>query len=133
MAHFVLVHGAWHGAWSWRHVTDALIRAGHRAHAVTLTGVGERSHLLSRDINLQTHVQDVINAILCEEMEDVVLAVHSYAGMVGTGVADRAREVVDEAVGRDDFLNGAEAIGFGDGNIAAGEEGSAHLVQWQHA
>jgi len=89
MANFVLVHGAWHGAWCWRYVTEALIRAGHRAHAVTLTGVGERSHLLTRDIGLQTHIQDVINAIQTEEMDDVVLAVHSYAGMVGTGVADQ--------------------------------------------
>ena len=88
MAVYVMVHGAWHGAWCWRHVTEALIRAGHRAHAVTLTGVGERSHLLTRDIGLQTHIQDVINAIQTEEMDDVVLAVHSYAGMVGTGVAD---------------------------------------------
>ena len=89
MANFVLVHGAWHGAWCWRHVTEALIRAGHRAHAVTLTGVGERSHLLNRDIGLQTHIQDVLQAIETEEMDNIVLAVHSYAGMVGTGVADQ--------------------------------------------
>ena len=89
MAHFVLVHGAWHGAWCWRPVTEALVRAGHRAHAVTLTGVGERSHLLSPSISLDTHIADVINALETEEMTEVVLAVHSYAGMIGTAIADR--------------------------------------------
>ena len=88
MADFVLVHGAWHGAWCWRNVLNALIRAGHRAHAVTLTGVGARAHLLRPGIGLQDHILDVIAAIEAEEMQDLVLVVHSYAGMVGTGVAD---------------------------------------------
>jgi pimeloyl-ACP methyl ester carboxylesterase len=98
MAHFVLVHGAWHGAWCWRDVTEALIRQGHRAHAVTLTGVGERAHLLNPDITLQTHIQDVVNAIEHEEMHDVILAVHSYAGMIGTGVADRMTDRLSHLV-----------------------------------
>ena len=89
MANFVLVHGAWHGAWCWRQVTEALIRAGHRAHAVTLTGLGERAHLMSPAITLETHIADVIGVIEAEEMTDVVLAVQSYAGMLGTAVADR--------------------------------------------
>lgn len=89
MANFVLVHGAWHGGWCWRHVGAALTRAGHRAHAVTLTGVGERAHLLGPSIDLETHIADVMGAIEAEEMEDVILAVHSYAGMLGTAVADR--------------------------------------------
>ena len=89
MANFVLVHGAWHGAWCWRRVVDLLQAQGHRVHAPTLTGVGERAHLLSPDIHLNTHIQDVLAAIENEELSEVVLAVHSYAGMVGTGVADR--------------------------------------------
>jgi pimeloyl-ACP methyl ester carboxylesterase len=89
MANFVLVHGAWHGGWCWRHVVQALGAAGHRAHAVTLTGLGERMHLMSPAITLETHVTDVLDAIEMEEMDDVVLAVHSYAGMIGTAVADR--------------------------------------------
>lgn len=92
MANFVLVHGAWHGAWCWRRVVDLLHAKGHRVHALTLTGVGERAHLLSPDIHLHTHIQDVVAAIEHEELQDVVLAVHSYAGMVGTGVADRIAE-----------------------------------------
>ncbi|MBC7470429.1 MAG: alpha/beta hydrolase [Ramlibacter sp.] len=89
MANFVLVHGAWHGGWCWRRVVQALASQGHRAHAVTLTGVGERAHLMSSAITLETHISDVLQAIGAEELDDVVLAVHSYAGMIGTAVADR--------------------------------------------
>jgi len=89
MANFVLVHGAWHGGWCWRRVVQVLAAAGHRAHAVTLTGVGERAHQMSAAITLETHITDVTNAIQMEEMSDVVLAVHSYAGMIGTALADR--------------------------------------------
>ncbi|MDB5882330.1 MAG: hypothetical protein JWP43_2208 [Ramlibacter sp.] len=89
MANFVLVHGAWHGAWCWRHVVQALSARGHRVAAVTLTGVGERMHLMSPAITLETHIADVINAIEAEEMQELVLVVHSYAGMIGTAVADR--------------------------------------------
>ena len=86
---FVLVHGAWHGAWCWSRVLPRLRAAGHDAHAVTLTGVGDRAHLLSRDIRIATHVADVVGLIVCEELADVVLVGHSYAGHVVTGVADR--------------------------------------------
>jgi pimeloyl-ACP methyl ester carboxylesterase len=89
MADFVLVHGAWHGGWCWRRVVDALQAQGHRAFAPTLTGVGERSHLMSSLITLETHIADVAGLIEAEELQDVVLAVHSYAGMIGTAIADR--------------------------------------------
>jgi pimeloyl-ACP methyl ester carboxylesterase len=89
MANFVLVHGAWHGGWCWQRVSSLLQQQGHRVHAVTLTGLGERAHLLSPAITLDTHIDDVISAIEVEELHDVVLAVHSYAGMIGTAVADR--------------------------------------------
>ena len=89
MANFVLVHGAWHGGWCWQRVTSLLQQQGHRVHAVTLTGLGERAHLLSPAITLDTHIDDVISAIEVEELSDVILAVHSYAGMIGTAVADR--------------------------------------------
>lgn len=92
MANFVLVHGAWHGAWCWRRVIDRLHPLGHRVHAVTLTGVGERVHLLSPLVTLETHIADVANLIEAEELQDVVLAVHSYAGMIGTAIADRMPE-----------------------------------------
>jgi pimeloyl-ACP methyl ester carboxylesterase len=89
MANYVLVHGAWHGGWCWRRVIDALQAEGHRAHAVTLTGVGERTHLMSSLITLETHIADVAGSIEAEELQDVVLAVHSYAGLIGTAIADR--------------------------------------------
>jgi pimeloyl-ACP methyl ester carboxylesterase len=89
MANFVLVHGAWHGAWCWRRVVERLAVQGHRVHAVTLTGVGERAHLLSASVTLETHIADVANTIEAQELDEVVLAVHSYAGMLGTAIADR--------------------------------------------
>lgn len=92
MANFVLVHGAWHGGWCWQRVVARLAAAGHRVHAPTLTGVGERAHLLSSAITLETHVADVRGVIEAEELQDVVLAVHSYAGMLGTAIADRMGE-----------------------------------------
>lgn len=89
MANFVLVHGAWHGGWCWRRVVAPLQAQGHRVHAVTLTGLGERAHLMSSLITLETHISDVMNVVEAEELQDVVLAAHSYAGMLGTAVADR--------------------------------------------
>jgi pimeloyl-ACP methyl ester carboxylesterase len=89
MSDFVLVHGAWHGAWCWQRIVTPLWAAGHRAFAVTLTGSGERAHLLAPTISLQTHVTDVANVIEAEELQDAILVGHSYAGMVITGVAER--------------------------------------------
>ena len=85
----VLVHGSWHGAWCWCRVLQLLRSAGVDSHAVTLTGVGERAHLMAPTIDLHTHIQDVIGLIEAEELQRVVLVGHSYAGMVITGVADR--------------------------------------------
>ena len=88
MSTFVLVHGAWGGAWIWRRVLGPLRAAGHEVHAVTLTGDGERAHLRRADISLQTHIDDVLGLIDAEELREVVLVGHSYGGMVITGVAD---------------------------------------------
>lgn len=104
MANYLLVHGAWHGAWCWRRVLPLLTQAGHRVHAVTLTGVGERAHLLSPAIDLETHITDVMAAMDAEEMDDVVLVVHSYAGMLGTAVADRRSERLKHLVYLDAVL-----------------------------
>jgi len=88
MATFVLVHGAWGGAWIWRRVLAPLRAAGHEVHAVTLTGDGERAHLRRPGITLRTHIDDVLALIEAEELRDVSLVGHSYAGQVITGVAD---------------------------------------------
>src|SRR5262249_52427884 len=81
---FVLVHGAWHGGWCWRRVSDLLERMGHKVFSPTLTGVGERSHLLSKDLNLDTHITDIVNVIKWEDLKDVCLVVHSYGGWPGS-------------------------------------------------
>lgn len=85
----VLVHGSWHGAWCWKRVLPLLRGAGVDAHAVTLTGVGERAHLMSPSVGIDTHVQDIIGLITAEELQRVVLVGHSYAGNLITCVADR--------------------------------------------
>jgi pimeloyl-ACP methyl ester carboxylesterase len=89
MSAIVLVHGAWHGAWIWRRVLAPLRAAGHDVHALTMTGLGERAHLLGPQVTLQTHVADVVGLIEAEELDDVVLVAHSYGGLPATGGADR--------------------------------------------
>jgi pimeloyl-ACP methyl ester carboxylesterase len=85
---FVLVHGAWHGGWCWCRVADILRAQGHRVFTPSLTGLGDRAHLFSKDISLQTHVDDILSLVETEELDDFVLVGHSYAGMVISGVAD---------------------------------------------
>jgi pimeloyl-ACP methyl ester carboxylesterase len=86
---FVLVHGAWAGGWEWKKVGDLLQRDGNIVYRPTLTGQGDRVHLASPDIDLNTHIQDIVNVIRFEDLHNVVLMGHSYGGMVITGVADR--------------------------------------------
>ena len=104
MATFVLVHGAWHGSWCWKRVRKALQAEGHDVFTPTLTGVGERSHLTSPQVTLDTHVADVVNLIRWEELTDVVLCGHSYGGCVITGVADRVPERLRALVYLDAFI-----------------------------
>jgi pimeloyl-ACP methyl ester carboxylesterase len=104
MANFVLVHGAWIGGWCWRPNAQALRRAGHEVFTPTLTGLGERSHLMNPTINLDTHITDIVNVIKYEELSDVVLVGHSYGGMVVTGVADKLPEKIASLVYLDAFV-----------------------------
>jgi pimeloyl-ACP methyl ester carboxylesterase len=92
MANIVLVHGAFHGGWCWRDPADRLTRAGHRVFAPTLTGLGERVHLMSHDVDLDMHIEDIVNVIEWEELDDVVLVGHSYGGLPITGAADRCAD-----------------------------------------
>lgn len=103
-ATFVLVHGAWSGGWCYGRVAEMLRARGHRVFTPTLTGQGERSHLLAGSINLTTHITDILNVFHYEDLRDVVLAGHSYGGMVITGVADRIPERVSSRVYLDAFL-----------------------------
>ena len=105
MATYLLVHGAWHGGWCWRRVTDILRSAGHRVFAPTLTGLGERAHLASPDIDLDCHINDVLGVIDMEELDDVILCGHSYGGQVITPVLDRRVEKFRAAVWLDAFVS----------------------------
>jgi len=104
MATFVLVHGAWHGGWCWKRVRKSLQSEGHDVFTPTLTGVADRSHLASPRVDLKTHVADVVNLIRWEELDDVVLCGHSYAGCVITGVADQLPERMRALVYLDAFV-----------------------------
>ncbi len=89
MATFVIVHGAWSGAHAWRRVRPLLHAAGHEVFTPALTGLGERAHLASPDVDLDTHIQDVVGVLEYEDLQEVVLVGHSYGGVVITGAADR--------------------------------------------
>jgi len=89
MANYVLVHGGWHGAWCWNKVVPLLQTAGHAIYTPTLTGLGEQAALLTPEVGLDTHIQDVVSLIETQDLQRVILVGHSYSGMVITGVADR--------------------------------------------
>jgi pimeloyl-ACP methyl ester carboxylesterase len=101
---FVLVHGAWHGGWCWKKVSPLLRAAGHEVFTPTLTGLGERSHLLNPQIDLNTHIQDIVAVLEYEDLHEVILVGHSYGGMVITGVAGKASTRLAHLVYLDAFL-----------------------------
>jgi pimeloyl-ACP methyl ester carboxylesterase len=98
MATYVLVHGGGHGGWCYQKVARLLRAAGHEVHAPSLTGLGERSHLLGPGIDLNTHIKDITSLLRYEDLSEVILVGHSYGGMVITGVADRASARVGRLV-----------------------------------
>ena len=133
MATFVLVPGMWLGGWAWRDVAEALRAVGHTVYPVTLTGLGERVHLGRPQVNLDTHIADVVNLLRYEDLHDVVLAGHSYAGTVITGAADQAPERIARLVYVDTWplpdgvaqsdLNSPEALEAQEQQVAAHGEG----------
>jgi pimeloyl-ACP methyl ester carboxylesterase len=101
---FVLVHGAWYGGWCWRKLTPLLVQAGGEVHTPTLTGLGERAHLGARETTLQTHVQDLQAVLQMNDLRDVILVGHSYAGMVISLLAERERARIRRLVYLDAFV-----------------------------
>ncbi|MDZ4392059.1 alpha/beta hydrolase [Cypionkella sp.] len=95
---FVVAHGAWTGAWSWQRVVDRLQAQGHLVIVPTLTGLGERSHLAGPDVNLDTHIADIVNEIVWKDLRGIVLVGHSYGGIVAMGVAEQLADRIDSFV-----------------------------------
>jgi len=104
MASVVLAHGAWSAAWGWKKMRPLFRAAGHEFFSPTYTGLGERAHLARPDIDLTTHVNDVLSVLEFEDLSDVTLIGHSYGGMVATGVADRARARIAHLIYLDAFV-----------------------------
>ncbi|WP_298650066.1 alpha/beta hydrolase [uncultured Proteiniphilum sp.] len=108
---FVIVHGAWGGSWSFKQTDSILTSKGYTVYRPSLTGQGERVHLTSPDIDLNTHILDVVNTILYENLNDIILVGHSYGGMVITGVADSIPERIGRLVYLDAFVpNDGESV-----------------------
>jgi pimeloyl-ACP methyl ester carboxylesterase len=101
---FVLVHGAWHGGWCWRRVADLLAKRGHKVFAPTLTGLGDRSHLISGSVNLDTHITDVVNVIKWENLTDICLVAHSYGGWPVSGAIEQVPDRIAAVVYLDAFV-----------------------------
>jgi pimeloyl-ACP methyl ester carboxylesterase len=98
MGTYVLVHGGAHGGWCYGPVARLLRTEGHEVYAPTMTGLGERVHLISPEVDLDLHITDIVNVLHYEDLRDVILVGHSYGGMVITGVADRALDRIEQLV-----------------------------------
>ncbi len=111
---FVLIHGAWHGGWCWRRVADILESHGHKVYAPSLTGNGDRSHLLSKDVVLDTHIADIANLVMWEDLKDICLVAHSYGGWPASGALEQIYDRTASIVWLDAFKpeNGQKGTDF---------------------
>src|SRR5215469_17053668 len=124
MAVLVLVHPAWLGGWCWRKLVPLLEEHGHSVHTATLTGLGERFRLAHPGVDLQTHVDDVVNVLTYADLQELILVGISSGGAVITGVADRAPERIAQLVYLDAFVPEAGPVGSHP-SVAAGSDASA--------
>jgi hypothetical protein len=132
---FVLVHGAWHGGWCWRRVSDLLEKQGHKVFTPTLTGLADRSHLLSKEVILDTHIADIAGLFKWEDIKDVCFVVHSYGGWPGSGALEQIGDRVSSIVWVDAFKpeNGQRGVDYSsefsrkalEAAVAKGEPGRA--------
>lgn len=133
MTTYVLVHGAWGGSYQFGKVRRLLQGAGHDVFTPSLTGIGERAHLSSPQVNLSTHVTDVVHTVLYEDLSDIVLLGYSYGGMVVTGTLDHIADRVRDLVYLDAFVpNDGDTVGTLHGRLGAPEAirlGQAWFVQ----
>jgi pimeloyl-ACP methyl ester carboxylesterase len=132
MATFVLVHGGWHGGWCWKKVVPLLHTAGHNVFTPTLTGLGERAHLLTPAIDLTTHVRDILGVLEYEDLQRVILVGHSSGGMLLSDIAEQAATRVAHLVYLDAFLPepGKAVRNYADG-VALDEEVRVHGDGWR--
>lgn len=103
-ATFVLVHGAWHGGWCWKKLSPLLRAAGHQVYTPTMSGMGDRARQLAPEIDLDTHINDIVAVLQYEDLREIILVGHSYGGMVISGVAEKAPERLAQMVYLDAFL-----------------------------
>ena len=96
--HFLLIHGAWHGGWVWNEISDILRYQRYSVSTPTLTGLGEKKHLLSSKITIETFIEDVVNHIIFENLNNIILVGHSFAGSVISGVADRLKDRIEKLI-----------------------------------
>ena len=96
--HFLLIHGAWHGGWVWNEISEILRYQRYSVSAPTLTGLGEKKHLLSSKITIETFIEDVVNHIVFENLNNIILVGHSFAGSVISGVADRLKDRIKKLI-----------------------------------
>jgi pimeloyl-ACP methyl ester carboxylesterase len=101
---FLVCHGAWSAGWAWKKMHPLMQAAGHRLVTPSYTGLGERAHLAHPGLDLNSHIEDMLNVIKYEDLRDIVLVGHSYGGMVATGVADRVRDKVKQLIYIDAFV-----------------------------
>lgn len=101
---FMVAHGAWSAGWAWKKMHPLMGALGHRLLTPSYTGLGERAHLARPDVDLETHIADVVNVLVYEDLREVILVGHSYGGMVATGIADRARDRIAQLIYLDAFL-----------------------------
>ena len=104
MATFLVAHGAWSAGWAWKKMRPLLRERGHELFTPSHTGLGERSHLAHKDIDLETHIADIVGVLQFEDLREVTLIGHSYGGMVATGAADRAADRISRVVYLDAFV-----------------------------
>jgi Alpha/beta hydrolase family len=129
---FVLISGAFLGGWCWRRVSDLLEKKGHKVFSPTLTGLGERSHLLSKEVNLDTHISDIVNVIKWENLNDICLVAHSYGGWPSSGALEQIGSNVSSIVWLDAFKpeNGQKAVdltSFSKAVLASAEKGEPSI------
>ena len=96
--HFLLIHGAWHGGWVWNEISEILRYQRYSVSTPTLTGLGEKKHLLSSKITIETFIEDVVNHIVFENLNNIILVGHSFAGSVISGVADRLKDRIKKLI-----------------------------------